>query len=174
MDIDAMTGVRPLRRRRLWAVVAIVLPVVIIGGGAAWFIRTYIAPPMVSIAEPTQLASYEPPASTPVSPPAEPAPAVEPASPLASQPAPEPPRSPPTMSGFNNTSIWPSVSPAQPTPPAYASVQPVFNPPGGSNDASEPIAGPIPMPPPRPRISSAIVRGNVPLPRPRPGPTEQD
>jgi hypothetical protein len=171
MDINAMTGVRPPRNRRLWAVVAIVLPVVVIGGGAAWFIRTYIAPPMVSIAEPTQLASYEPPASTPAEP------AVEPASQPAestSQPAPEPPRSLPMTAGINNTSIWPSVSPAQPTAPAYASASPMFNPPGGSNDASEPIAGPIPLPPPRPRISSAIVRGNVPLPRPRPGATEQD
>ena len=170
MDIDAMTGVRPPRRRRLWAVVAIVLPVVVIGGGAAWFIRTYIAPPMVSIAEPTQLASYEPPASTPV----EPAPAVEPTSQPAQQPTQELPRSQPMVSGFNNTSIWPSVSPAQQAAPVYASVEPMFNPPGGSTDASEPIAGPIPMPPPRPRISSAVVRGNVPLPRPRPGATEQD
>jgi hypothetical protein len=166
MDIDAMTGVGPPRNRRLWAVVAIVLPVVAIGGGAAWFIRTYIAPPMVSIAEPTQLAAYEAPASTPV----EPTAALEPVR----EATPEPSRPPPMISGLNTPSIWPSVSPAQPTAPAYASAEPMFNPPGGTSDASEPIAGPIPLPPPRPRISSAIARGNVPLPRPRPGATEQD
>ncbi len=162
MDIDAMTGVPPPRNRRLWAAVAIILPIVVIGGGAAWFIRTYVAPPMVRIAEPAQLASYLPPAPAAVerAPPDEPVP----------QAAPEPSRPLPMMSGLNTASVWPSTSPA----PAYASADPMFNPPGSTRDASEPIAGPIPLPPPRPRISSAIVRGNVPLPRPRPGATEQD
>jgi hypothetical protein len=164
MDVDAMTGVGRPRSRWVWAVAAIVLPVVVIGGGAAWFINTYyIAPPMVSILEPPQLASYEPPLWSLI----ELAPGVE----SGSKTTPAPPR--PLMSGIN-TSIWPSVSSAPSSASAYASVEPAFNPPGGTGEASEPIAGPIPLPPPRPRISSALQRGNVPVSRPRRGTTEQD
>ena len=171
MDIDAMTGVPRPRKRWLVAAIAGVMPVAVIGGAAAWFILTYVAPPTVSIPEPTLLASYEPPASTPTP---ESASSIEPASPPISQP--QSARSLPMISGFPSTSIWPNVSGAPSAAPAYAataSADPLFNPPGGTRDASEPIAGPIPLPPPRPRISTAAVRGNVPLPRPRPD-TEQD
>lgn len=159
MDIDAMTGVAPPRNRRVWAAVAIILPIVLVGGGAAWFIHTYVAPPMIRIGEPAQLASYAPAPTA--------AESATPGEPIR-QNVPEPARPLPMVAGLNTASIWPSTSPAP------ASADPMFNPPGGANDAREPIAGPIPLPPPRPRISSAIVRGNVPLPRPRPGATEQD
>ena len=44
MDIDTMTGVPRPRSRRIWIAVGILLPIVVIGGGAAFFIHTFIAP----------------------------------------------------------------------------------------------------------------------------------
>src|SRR5713226_5608751 len=65
MDVDTMTGVEAPGYRRVAAAVAFVLPVIVVGAGAAWFIRAFIAPPMIAIPEPTVLASAEPIAPEP-------------------------------------------------------------------------------------------------------------
>src|SRR5262245_29373648 len=121
MDLDAMTGVGRPRSRWLWIVVGILLPIVVIGGGAAFFIHTFIAPiaPFAfRFPEPTLFASNEPavPATT----------ASAPASAAAIQPPsqPAPSRPLPMMSGFSTASVWPGAAPAQPPAPAYPSADP--------------------------------------------------
>ena len=158
MDIDTMTGVPRPRSRRIWIAVGSLLPIVVIGGGAALFIHTFIAP-IVRMPEPSQLAAYTPTASAPA-----PAPVTE------AEPQPPShsalPSSSPLPSGFNTASFWPT-SALTPTPgPAYA-------PSAAGGDIAERVAGPIPLPLPRPRTAAAV-RGSVPLPRPRPGAAEPD
>jgi hypothetical protein len=173
---DENTGLEPQRRWRVVPILSIVIPAVIFLGATAWFIRAYVVPPMVTIADlppllaPEQARATEPP-RTPDWPPVR-APETTAS---ASQPSTSQPSSP-----------WPSppASPASVFPPAPAAVRPAAAPTTASwpvspreprieiGDAAvragEPIAGPIPLPQPRPRLSLAIVRGPVPLPRPRP------
>ena len=143
MGSEHRTGLPRPRLRRLLSAVALILPVLLFIGAAAWFFRTHIAPPTVAI-QPMVLAS------------------------LGSMPAPEPPRSE-TPSAAASAPEQPrpephfgrlmmlSLSVAPPFAEIFAA-------------ARDPIAGPVPLPPPRPRISSAIVREAVPVPRPRPAP----
>jgi hypothetical protein len=160
MDIDAMTGVERPRNRLLWAVVVFLVPVVVIGGGAAFFIHTIIAPIMPGA---TLFGSYDTVVST-----SQPAPAGQSAPQAAAASAQS------MFAGLESTSIWPSITPPQSPAPAYASADPTFSASNGVDNASRPIAGPIPMPPPRPRISNASPRGNAPPPRPRRSAGEQD
>lgn len=179
MDYDLMTAAEPPRKRRLLGALAMFLPVVIVAAGAAWFVRVFVAPPSIAIPEAPLLASAD---STPApEPPPPPVAAVQKA-----EPTPEPVREttgnsapPPTSSPWSlpmiaglpgpGTSIWPPAGTAARAPQDTAPMSsPTMSSPEMSIDASEPIAGPIPLPHPRPRISTAIARGNVPLPRPRP------
>ena len=64
---DDLLGPKPLRRsRRLIPVVAIVTPVLLFAGGAAWFIRSYVAPPVFKVPEPLMVASLD--TATPILP----------------------------------------------------------------------------------------------------------
>jgi len=58
MHIDARTGVVRPRSRYVWAAVTVLLPVIVIGGGSALFINTYIAPLPPGALERPLLASY--------------------------------------------------------------------------------------------------------------------
>ena len=188
MNVDGLTAAEPARFRRLWLVLAAILPVVVFAGGAAWFIRTYVAPPTIAITAAPALASVEPTASTPpplpettgtsrpaiAAEPPQPAPPMRPAetpalaSPFPPPPAPAagvfpPPPAPPDSlpSGERVTlaaAPQPDATPAD--APALVDPQP---------EIGHTIDGPVPLPPRRPRISLAVVRGPVPLPRPRPG-----
>jgi hypothetical protein len=64
MEIDGAINLDRLRIRRLVPIVAMIVPMVAVIGGAAWFVRAYVAPPMVSIPAPSTLASWEPPQTT--------------------------------------------------------------------------------------------------------------
>ena len=161
MDIDAMTGVERPRNRLLWAVVGFLVPVVIIGGGAAFFIHNYIAPIVPHLPLAALFASNE--ASTP-----KPGPAPASRSAQAGTASAQS-----IFSGLESASPWPSVTLTQSSTPAYASADPAFRPTNGMDTGSTPITGPIPMPPPRPRISSAAQRSNAPQ-RARRDANEQD
>jgi hypothetical protein len=145
---DDLLGPKPLRRsRRLIPVVAIVTPVLLFAGGAAWFIRSYVAPPVFKVPEPLMTAALD--TATPL------LPFDQRAASMAPEPA-APPRPVMTLASASPLSPF-SRPPVAPAPPAY----------GAMTDA-EPISGRIPLPTPRPRISTAQIRGPVPMPRPRP------
>jgi hypothetical protein len=165
MNVDDMTAAERPRFPRLWLVVALVLPIVAFGAGAAWFIRTYVAPPTVAIQQPMTLASVD--AAAVIASEPEPAPPAEPAAETTGAavlwPDPPRPQAPP-----NIFSSMPMAPPPWPTVGTSAAPAPAFTSTDTAIEASEPIAGPVPLPHPRPRISAAVVRGAVPLPRPRP------
>jgi hypothetical protein len=176
MNVDDMTAAEPPRIKRLWLVVALLLPIALFGAGAAWFIRTYVDPPTVAIPQPMTLASADSTAVIAAEP--EPAPA---AGPPAAEPAaettggavrwPDPPRPQAPPNVFASMPMapppWPSAAMSAPSSPAPTPA-PAFASTDTAIEAGEPIAGPVPLPHPRPRISAAAVRGPVPLPRPRP------
>ena len=153
MNVDDMTGAERPRTRRLVSIFAVLVPVIVLAGASAWFIRAYVMPPMINIA--AVVASADATAKD------EPQSAASPET-TGTAGAPTPPE--PAVRYTNDTAaIWASVP--LPGPPrqvqSFAAVEPEVA-------AGEAIAGPIPLPPPRPRVSTAIVSGGVPLPRPRP------
>jgi hypothetical protein len=176
--VDGMTAAARPHKRWLIAAVALIVPLVLIVGAAAWFVRTYVMPPRVSI---------EPMAFSPTVaqvPPAEPgtpatsSPAVPETTGTASAQArmsnpppataPAPP-APPILQPFrystNSEEVWAAVplpGPPRMAPPQENSQQ------NSQANSTEPIAGPVPLPPRRPRLSEQSVRTVVPLPRPRP------
>jgi DNA polymerase-3 subunit gamma/tau len=185
MEIDGAINLDKVRPRRVVPVVAMILPMVVVIGGAAWFVRAYVAPPMVSIPAPSMLASWEPtqpPAqgnATAAPEPVAPEPVAPP--PVASQP-PSPPSSPP--------STWavPMMASLAFVPPSFPASDRVDPPPAPAKpQAASPklpelaISVPEQMPereldsrperPERPEVTAVLGPGAifiVPLPRPRP------
>ena len=157
----------PRYRRLILPVAAVIVPVVIFVGASAWFIRAFVAPPMVQIAD-TPPATSSPPAPQVVQaePPAAELAEAPPAPTMTRQSAPPVVARPSAM--LASLAFVPPSLP-QPQRPALNS-EPAIPPDAAAEETAprEPIAGPIPLPVPRPRIASAIVRGAVPLPRPRP------
>ena len=156
-NVDDMTGVERPRTRRLVSVVAVLVPVIVLAGASAWFIRAYVMPPMISIPEPA-MASL---AGTP------PAQEAAPVTVAASEPAETtgtaaPPPEPAFRYTTDSAAIWAAVP--LPSPPKSGWNAPMEP----SAAAGEPVAGLVPLPPPRPRISVAANASPVPLPRPRP------
>jgi hypothetical protein len=156
-DVDDMTGAERPRRRLLVSVVAVLLPVVVLAGASAWFIRSYVLPPMITI-EPIVAASAD---AMPKDPPQ---PAIPPETTGASPAAAAVGWSAPTVRYTTNSAeIWAAVPlpgpPRQVQSPAAAPVV----------ASIEPSAAPVPLPPRRPRLSTAdFDLPAVPLPRPRP------
>lgn len=189
MDVDGLTAAEPVRFRRPWLIAVAILPLALFAAAAGWFIRTYVTPPTVAIADRPMLASVEPTAAPPPrpettgtsqqllapveqpAPAAMPAPAAAPASDSAFPPPPQPAASvfPPPPAPVA-ASPWPAVATvATATPdttPAAPAAEPVTA--DALPDAAVPVAEAVPLPRRRPRISLAVVRGPVPLPRPRP------
>ena len=170
--------------RRWVAIIAIVIPVAALVLASAWFIRAFVAPPTVAIStSPLILAA---------APPAEEAPLAVKQSRLQPQPvaaatiatAPPPPAPPAkeTPEPVTGVSALPmlatlAAAPFSPdtAPPVYAepirdaSSEPVTTAePAVEPEASDPIAGPVPMPRSKPRGPVAILASAIPLPRPRP------
>jgi hypothetical protein len=166
--------------RRWVSIVAVVVPVVVCVGLAAWFIRAYIAPPMAAIPSPMQLAAMSR-APLKVEAPA-PAPAPETPPPQAAS-EPEPAAAPPAEARVS-LPMFATLSVAPPSfgaPAAYADPVPesaaAFVPPAADQpvaagdpaiDPAMAITGPVPLPRSKPPVSVAAVAGPVPLPRPRP------
>lgn len=194
MDIDSLTAAEPVRINRLWATLAIAVPLVIFVTGFVWFMRTYVVPPeFTADAQPVLASAESPMRAAPAPPettgqslqvsaaPAAPEPPPTLPAPLVSSPFPSPPV-PGAPAPVARESPFPSSVPAAspfppPAPPDETSTRAV-NLPGPmtrgqqSTVTAEPLAGPEqpnaePVPR-RPRITVAVARGPVPLPRPRP------
>ncbi len=172
-DADDRTGNRRPYARRLAIGVAILVPVLVLTGGAAWFVRSYVMPPSVAIAGPD--ADTGPSSATAV--PQAAAPAVEttgrtaasgdaPAapglaerSPWPAQPAanwPAPPASRPA-------SVWDSVPlPGPPRPVESMALAPTETAQGAADSAE------VPLPRARTAAQPRAATVAVPLPRPRP------
>jgi hypothetical protein len=132
----------------------VLVPVIVLAGASAWFVRSYVLPPMITI-EPLAMSSAD---ATPVSG----RPAVELQTTGASPVAEPDPPAPTVRYSTNSAEIWASVP--LPGPPRQVQ-RPAAEP---DVIASEPPSGPVPLPPRRPRVSDADLDGPVPLPRPRP------
>lgn len=157
-DVDQVSTADNPRKRLLLSAVAMVLPVVALVGAAAWFVRSHVLPPTVSIDTMQPRAAEEPAAM-----PAAQTVAAPETTGIAAPTAPNPPE--PTVRYTNNSAdIWAAV----PIPGPPRSIQRLDPEPDAL--ASDPPAGPVPLPPPRPQssTSSNIANSAVPLPRPRP------
>jgi hypothetical protein len=161
--------------RRWVSIIAVFIPVaasVLLG---VWFIRVYIAPPTVAIPSPMMLAEgAPPPVAVPkramVEAPPPPLPMAEPA------PTPEPERTQ-TASAQPMFATLAVVPPAFPSPPpgyadpaqdAPSAVPSTIAAEPAEIEASEPIAGPVPLPRAKPHGPVAALTNVVPLPRPKP------
>lgn len=186
MELEGNLIIEPTRTKRWVSIVAVTVPVFIVVGVAAWFIRAFVAPPMASIPAPIALAAAPPQA----------APAPEP-QPQRPEPAPasvaqEGATSLPMFGSFTlappseslRTAPRPNIEPdpspaAEPVAPAAdnpatsvvaaaAGTSEISEPAAASSDPVEPTSSNVPMPPHRPRTAVALANGRVPLPRPRP------
>jgi hypothetical protein len=183
---------RPLRR---WvSAIAVIVPVVAFMGATAWFIRAFVAPPMVAIPSPMTLASA-PPAPAPRAPPQtappqqiKPAAAAEPTAPAnAETPAPaaeKPAAAASTAAPVTGLPMFASLAAAppaltaghapsafaDPTADRHAAMMPADAAAQSADPgAADPIVGAVPIPRSRPEVAVALVTASVPLPRPRPG-----
>jgi len=168
--------------------IAIAIPFVVFVGGAALFIRIYIAPPMIAIPNPMVFATAppDPPANTQADVPVRESPTLEPAKELAKEPTTEsaaPPATvaatPPAVEAREHAPTLPMISSLVFAPPAptagVAAIAPAesadsaaMTTQAGTSEADESITGTIPLPRSKPRVSVAVVTGPVPLPRARP------
>jgi hypothetical protein len=146
LNADDADAERP-RRRLLVSVVAVLVPVLVLAGASAWFIRSYVLPPMITI-EPLAVSSAD---ANPLTP------ETTGASPAAAPNSPEPV----VRYTTNSAEIWAAVPlPGPPRQPQRLAPEPAAT-------ASE-FNGSVPLPPRRPRFSDTDIDGSVPLPRPRP------
>jgi hypothetical protein len=154
---DDMTAAKPKRKRRLVTAIALVVPLAMIVGAAAWFVRTYVMPPSIAIAP---LAFS--PAAVPVASSA-PSPGPETTG-TATSPAPASPSPQPQFRYTTNSAeVWAAV----PMPSLPRAIEPPPEP-ELTTSVNEPVNGPVPLPPSRPGSSDQDVSHAVPIPRPRP------
>ena len=192
MELEGNLVIERTRTRRWVSIVAVTVPVFIVVGVAAWFIRAFVAPPMVTIPPPMTLAAAPPPSAEPASEPQQQSARVEvahagPAMQESPQPLPMfgsfalvPPSVSLRTAPRPNVESEPSAA-AEPATPAnrdsVATAQPVAvagaspeisEPAAASSEPAEPATSAVPLPPHRPRTTVALASGRVPLPRPRP------
>jgi hypothetical protein len=173
MEIDGAINLDRLRIRRIVPIVAMILPMVAVIGGAAWFVRAYVAPPMVSIPAPSTLASWEPP----------PQPAAQQNAPVPSEPvAPAAPAADPLPQALPPTGVVPMLASLAFVPPSFPATDRAGLPAATTEPrAASPklpeltISVPEQMserePDSRPEMTAVLGPGSifiVPLPRPRP------
>jgi hypothetical protein len=164
LKADDMAGAERQRSRRWVSVIAVLVPIVGLAGAATWFIRTYVMPPMIAIAEPQAVASADPTSTKPA--PSVAAPVSETIGGSTPPAGPNGPVEPVVRYSTNSAEVWASVPlPGPPRPPRE--MQSVAAAPAVT--ASEPVIAAVPLPPRRPRINTAeFDLPAVPLPRPRP------
>ena len=170
MDIDGAINLDRLRVRRVVPIVAMILPMVAVIGGAAWFVRAYVAPPMVSIPAPSTLASWEPPQPTAQV-------RVTAAPEQVAPPAAEAPQ-PSLPPSLPSTSAVPMLASLVFVPPSFpnsdrASPPPMTAAPQAASPKLPGLAISVPEQDPDGRVEMTAVLGPgaifiVPLPRPRP------
>ena len=172
--------------RRWVAIIAVVIPVAALVLASAWFIRAFVAPPTVAISSPLIFA-----AAPPVAPPEEASPVAvkqsrlppRPVAAVAASPSPEPPApvkaTPEPVTGVSALPMFATIAIVPPSlasaprafadPAREAAPEPVpMAEPAVEPEASEPIAGPVPLPRAKPHGPVAILASAIPLPRPRP------
>jgi hypothetical protein len=179
MELEGTLVVERSPTRRWVSVVAVVVPVVLFVVLAAWFIRAFVAPPMVTIPSPTAFASAPPappsrgespaperPMQAQVALPAEPAQASAQAETAAL-----------TLPMIASLAAAPSALTlgtasaafADPATDRSTAMTPdTGTPVAAAAEAGEPIAGSVPLPRSKPEVSVVAVAARVPLPRPRP------
>lgn len=166
MELEGSLILEQPPRRRWVSVVAVIVPVVVFVGAAAWFIRAFVAPPMVAVPAQRALAEASPPAQKEVAAPAPAAPQpAAAAKPAAADPAARNPDPTRTLPIFPSLAYLPRSLSVDATSTAPGAPQTA---PAAASEAREPFAGPVPLPQPRPRVSVALAEVAVPLPRPRP------
>jgi len=184
MSLDHPLGAERPPTLRWVLFIAIAIPFVVFVGGAALFIRIYIAPPMIAIPNPAVFAAAppDPPAKTQADVPVRESPILEPATQAATEPATSPATvtaTPPAAQAREPAPPLPMISSlvfAPPAPtvdvPATVPAEPerstAMTTPAGTSETGESITGAIPLPRSKPRLSAAVVTGPVPLPRARP------
>ena len=176
MQLEGNLVLERAHTRRWVSIIAVVIPVAAFVLVAAWFIRVYIVPPTVTIWNPMIMAAAppEPPAPAAPAPVEAPQPPMAMTEPVASRSARE--RTPPAAATpmFTTLAAVPPVlnSPpsafADPAPDVSTAASPSAIPEPAALEASEPIAGPIPLPRTKPSGPVALLTNAVPLPRPRP------
>jgi hypothetical protein len=157
INVDDMTAANPPRKRWLLTAIALIVPLVLIVGAAAWFVRTFVMPPSIAIA---------PLAFSPAVAPAVPTPPALPAGSEttgAATPAPPPPHQPQIRYTTNSAEVWAAV----PLPSIPRTIEPPPEP-ELTTSSIEPTDGPVPLPPRRPNLSDQDIARSVPIPRPRP------
>ena len=150
-SVEDMMVRRP--RRRLWTILAVVLPIIVLVGAAGWFVRAYVMPPSIGFDRGAIASTVG-------------APGVEPETIGRAQQQTSAPNIPaPTVRySTDSAQVWASVP--LPGPPRVAPQPAII--------APEPLNGSVPLPPRRPRISTSTAEFDlpaVPLPRPRPQPS---
>jgi hypothetical protein len=183
LDADDRTGTKRPYARRLAILVAILVPVLALAGGAAWFVRSYVMPRSVAIAEPGPAAA---PSSVATAPQGQPAPAAEttgrtstasgaaPSRPAQTTPAQTTPaQSSPWPAA--PTANWPAAPPARPASvwdsvPLPGPPRPIDNMALAPTEPMQGAAELVQVPLPRARTTSSPPQATVavPLPRPRP------
>jgi hypothetical protein len=171
MRWDGIVAVERKRGRRGVTFVGVVLPVVLVVALVAWFVRSSVVPPTISIPGPMMLAAAPPdspagvtdgqaPAVEPVveAPSATAATVPEGESPVESSGTPAAPAM--TLPMLQSLALAPPAASFGSAPAASATPQP--------SAAAPHIAAGVPLPPRRPRASAARAAGPVPLPIPRP------
>jgi hypothetical protein len=147
-SVEDMMVRRP--RRRLWAILAVVFPIIVLAGAAGWFVRAYVMSPTIGFERSANASTVA-------------TPAIESETTGRARPQASAPNAPaPTVRySTDSAQVWASVP--LPGPPRVAA-QPAISTP-------EPMNGSVPLPPRRPRISTSTAEFDlpaVPLPRPRP------
>lgn len=175
--------------RRWVAIIAIVIPVAALVLASAWFIRAFVAPPTVAISTSPLILAAAPPPVAPAEATAvavkqsrlQPQPVT--AAAVAPEPSPAPVKeAPEPVTGVSALPMFATLAAAPPSldtaPPAYVGTVPNAPPepvtpaePALEPEASEPIAGLVPLPRAKPHHPVAILASAIPLPRPRPAET---
>lgn len=182
MELEGNILLERAPTRRWVSIIAVVIPAAAFAMLATWFIRVYIAPPTVAIPSPMMMASAAPQPPAPQQPietrlpdPPPPTAAVSVAQVSITPPTAEPVPPPTTLPMLDTLSAAPPAADLPRAEPAQEAsslkttgVAQSATAEDSAPEASEPIAGPVPLPRSKPRLSLARLTGPVPLPRPKP------
>ena len=176
MELEGTLQVERPPTRRWIPVVGVIVPVAGFVIVAAWFIRAFVAPPMVAIPGPGMLVA-EPPAASMMAR----GEMTDPPAPASERTASKMDTDRPPPAQQSGTAVLASLASAPaslasgspsmtaPTATAYTDPAPETRQ-AAEIEPGEPITGPIPLPARRPKlmVAQVVLSGPVPLPRPRP------
>jgi hypothetical protein len=169
MQLEGNFQLERVHTRRWVSIIAVVIPVATVVLVATWFVRVYVAPATVLIANPPPMVAELQPAAASVHA------QIEAPEAAMAEPA-DPPTSDRTGSVLPMFATLALVPPALGgAPSAYADPRPdasaapsVMAGETGDSEPGQPIAGPVPLPRAKPHGRAARLASAVPLPRARP------